>query len=199
MVFDFLSFTLSSITQYSYLLIFILMFVEGPIVTYAASFAASLGVFNVWIILVLAILGNILPDILFYSIGRYGRHVLSSKFFKLFKLRHSRIIKLEKMLHKHFVKALIVIKLTPFLPIPGLIIAGFIRIKFLRFVKYSLFITLPYTLFFLILGYYSGISYVALSNILNNGTMGLLVLVIIVGLTWIIYTQVVKRLLKGLN
>lgn len=199
MVFDLFNFTLSTIAQHGYLFLFLLMFAEGTVVTYIAAFAASLDVFNIWIIIILALLGNILPDLLFYSIGRSSRHILTSKFFKFFKLKQSRIIGLERMLEKHFVKAFIVIKLTPVLPLPGLIIAGFIRVKFSKVLKYSLLVTIPYTLFFLLLGYYSGISYMALSKFLHNMNMGIIFLGVIVGVTWWAYRIIVRKLLRDMG
>ena len=64
-----LAFTISQ----SYLFIFIVMVIEGPIITTAASFAASLGYFNIGIIFLLSLLGDLVGDGLHYIIGRTAR------------------------------------------------------------------------------------------------------------------------------
>lgn len=45
------------------------MVVEGPIVTSIAAFAASLGYLDIYMILIISLLGNLIPDILLFFIG----------------------------------------------------------------------------------------------------------------------------------
>ena len=59
------------LSEYGYWIAFPLMIIEGPIVTLIASFMASMGVFDVWFVLFLSVLGDLIADIIFYGIGRW--------------------------------------------------------------------------------------------------------------------------------
>jgi len=61
---------LSLIQIHGYWIMFVLMFIEGPITAYVAAFAASLGYFNVWAVLSLFVFGNQIPDTILFFIGR---------------------------------------------------------------------------------------------------------------------------------
>lgn len=62
-----------------YFFMFIGIIIEGPIVTSSAGFAASLGYFNVWIVLLLSVLGNLIGDIAHYFFGRFFRKKIIDK------------------------------------------------------------------------------------------------------------------------
>jgi len=149
----------------SYIIIYCLMFIEGPIVTYIASFASALGYFNIWIILILAILGNLVPEIIVYKIGGLLRRKnTAEKFVSYFGLHKKRIKWLEKNLKKHFIKTLFVIKAVPPLPTPGILLCGFLKVPFKKFILADIVFDIIYTVIFVSLGYYSGI---AVSEFLN--------------------------------
>ncbi|MCX6796338.1 MAG: hypothetical protein NTW06_02455, partial [Candidatus Falkowbacteria bacterium] len=96
-----------------YLLIFLAMCIEGPVVTAAAAFACALGAFNPALIFVLAFFGDVLPDSLYYLIGFLGREAVVNKFGHYFGLTDERIRRMEDLAAKHAVKTLVAIKLTP--------------------------------------------------------------------------------------
>lgn len=145
------------------------MIIEGPIVTYAASLAASLGFFDVWIIFSLAFFGGFLPDILFYLIGRFSRGQGVEKLVSRFGLTKIKIKKLEANLSKHFGKTIIFIKLNPVLPLPGLILSGFVKIPFKKFILIDFIFNLGGALIFTLLGFYSGLAVNTFAKFLNLG------------------------------
>ena len=55
---------LTFIEQNGYVLLFLLMILEGPIVTAAAAFAASLGYLSLPVVFILSVLGNIIGDLI---------------------------------------------------------------------------------------------------------------------------------------
>ena len=70
--------TFAAITQWIFSraipLMFMLMLIEGPVVTAAGAFAAAFSYFHLWIVFVLSILANLIPDIVYYAMGYWGRH-----------------------------------------------------------------------------------------------------------------------------
>ena len=59
--------------RYGYLLMFLLMLIEGPTITASAALGAALGYFNVFVVFALSFLGNFLPDMLYYMLGPLER------------------------------------------------------------------------------------------------------------------------------
>ena len=157
MVIDLLSFSINSFQSYNYLFIFIFMFIEGPIITLIASFFASFDVFNIFIIFILSILGSVLPDFLFFSIGHYARKNSLEKFIYRLGITKDQIHYLEKNLKKHTKEAIVFIKITPLIPVPGILLAGFLRIPYKKFFTISIIVDLMATLLYTIMGYGAGL------------------------------------------
>lgn len=112
-IFNFLTVFSGSSLFFSYFILFILMFIEGPIVAYVAAFSASLGYFNVWAVFLLFIFGNQIPDILFFELGRRLRKKSVEKFAGYFGIEKKRITWMEKNMNKHFKKTTVITKLVP--------------------------------------------------------------------------------------
>jgi membrane protein DedA with SNARE-associated domain len=132
------------------------MIAEGPIVTMAASFASSFGIFNVWIIFFLALFGTMLGDVFWYALGRFGRKSVIEKYVNKNFSETKTAKRLERLLEDNYFKAILLIKLVPPLPVPGLILTGVTRMKFKKFIFASGIISLIYCIVFVVLGYFFG-------------------------------------------
>ena len=128
---------LAFLQTHGYWIMFFIMIVEGPIVTYVAAFASSLGIFNIYLVLLLSILGNIAGDAFLFFIGRMGKKLAVEKYARRF-IGKDRIDRIEKYLKSNPGKTLVVIKLTPPLPVPGLIISGALNIPSKTFFFYPI-------------------------------------------------------------
>lgn len=175
-----------------YLIMFLAMLVEGPAVTAAGAFVAALGFFNVWVVLLLSVLGNIVPDIIYYAIGFWGRLRLVDKYGHYFGLTKERTENIEKLIAKHAGKSLIAIKLVPLLATPGLVIAGASRMPLRKYTIWSLAIILPTSLFFLIIGYYFGAAYNTIHKYLNYSSY----LIVAVVAIFVVISYLWKRFSK---
>ena len=159
---------LSGVIAGGYIVMFIGMLLEGPMTTAAASFAAALGYFNIWIVLVLAILGDLVADVVYYAIGYVSRTAVIEKYGHRFGLSTHRMEKMEHLLKTHPGKTLVVIKLAPLLPVPGLMMVGATHIKFRKFATTAALIILPKVILFMALGYYFGRAYESISKYIEN-------------------------------
>ncbi len=155
--------------QNGYTLMFLVMLAEGPVITAAGAFAAALGYFNVWIVLLLSILGNFIPDILYYAIGFWGRERFVDRYGGYLGLDSKRLKHLEEMIEKHAVKSLVLIKLIPLLATPGLIVAGLMKMNVKKYLTWSLIIIVPSSLFYLVVGYYFGAAYSTIEHYIRMG------------------------------
>ncbi len=148
-----------------YPLLAVIFVVEGPITTFAAAMAASIGLLNVYLILALSALGNVIGDIVLYSVGRFGRARLVDRYGPRVGVTDERLRSFEGLFREHPVKTLLASKL--FVPVPGLISAGVTRMDFRKFISLSIPMSTGYSLVFTLLGYYSGVSIAALSHALK--------------------------------
>jgi|SRR3989344_2070737 len=189
---------LAFLQTHGYWIMFFIMIVEGPIVTYVAAFASSLGIFNIYLVLLLSILGNIAGDAFLFFIGRMGKKLAVEKYARRF-IGKDRIDRIEKYLKSNPGKTLVVIKLTPPLPVPGLIISGALNIPSKTFFFYSIIISLIYSLLFSILGFYSGVAFDTIANYVKYSEILIGIAVIAVILVWMFLRYIPKKISKRIE
>lgn len=161
--------TLKYVIAGGYVLMFIGMVMEGPMITAAASFAAALGYFNIWAVFLLAILGDLAADVAYYAIGYFSRVAVIEKYGHRLGITQARMKKLEGLLKTHPKKTIVVLKLIPGLATPGLMMVGATRMNIARFASMCVGIILPKVLIFMFLGYYFGHAYDSISKYVQNG------------------------------
>lgn len=167
---------ISSLQNYSYVIIAVLMFFEGPIINSLASFAASLGYFNIYIIWLLAFCADLAADVGYYCIGRFGIHIFKRKWSHV---RNPALTNIKDKIIRHPVKTIVSLKLIPFLVGPGLIAIGSSRMNFSKYMKISALTVIPITLFFTLGGFYLGIAFANLYNVVNK-TLAIIVFLAII-------------------
>ncbi len=176
-----------------YLLIFLAMIVEGPVVTAAAAFASALGYFNIFIVITLSLLGDLVGDFAYYFAGYFGRITFVEKYGHKVGLTPQRIERMERLIKKHPKKTLAAIKLAPILPAPGLMIIGATKMPVGKYTWMTLIVTLPKTLIFVVLGYYFGRAYDSLAHYIESGQYLILLGVVVVVAALFIYKRVAAR------
>ena len=148
---------LQFIQSSGYFFMYILMTLEGPIVTYAAAFASSLGIFNVFYVFLLSSLGNITGDIILFYVGRFSKKERVENYAHN-SLSTSRMDRLKRYLERNPGKTIATVKLTPFLPVPGLILIGSSNMGLKKFAGYSILFSMISASVMVLLGFYSGIA-----------------------------------------
>lgn len=132
------------------------MILEGPIVTMIAAFLASLGYFNVFIVFILSMTGDVVGDIALYYIGYFGGHRILLKVEKFLKIKESIVEKLRNKFHTNGAKIIFYVKATTGLCYITFILAGTLRMKISKFIKYSVLGGLVWSTFLVIAGYFFG-------------------------------------------
>lgn len=167
---------------HGYVIMFVVMLIEGPIVTAAATFMYTQGYFSLAAIFALSLLGDIVADTIYYIIGYWGRITVVERYGHWIGLSESRLHHMEHLMSQHAGKTLLALKLTPFLPTPGLMLVGATRMPLMRFITICLLIIIPKSLLFMLVGYYFGKGYSTFSTYFGYGgtAIALVVLAIIV-------------------
>lgn len=159
-IFDFLR-------QYGYWIILPLMIIEGPMVTVAAAILAKLGAFNVWIVLLLSITGDIIGDIILYFVGRFFGMKFVRKIGKYIGITEKIVLKIENYFKKHGGKTIFTIKSTTGLCWATFVSAGIFKMDFKKFLLYSFLGGVVWSGFLTILGYFYGYLWVEIKKYLD--------------------------------
>jgi membrane protein DedA with SNARE-associated domain len=141
---------------WAYILLAILVAVEGPVITLAGAVAASTGYLNPIMVFVSAGIGNLFADILWYSLGYLGKTDWLSRYGSKLGINESSLAKLQMDVHTHIRKILFVAKLTLGLVIPTLIAAGLARVPMKRWFGVLFAGECLWTGSLVVIGYYFG-------------------------------------------
>jgi membrane protein DedA with SNARE-associated domain len=166
------------ITHYGYVVIFPIAVVEGPIISIISGFLVSLHLLNIYAVFIILILGDLVGDTLYYYIGYFGAGPFVRRWGHVFGISEDNLLTFESHFKKHETVALLLGKTQP----TGSLVlatAGFMKIKFNRFLLINLFGTTLKTTILLGVGYYFGKSYVAIDNYLTKG--GLILVAVSIG------------------
>jgi membrane protein DedA with SNARE-associated domain len=134
----------------------LLMILEGPIATMSSAFLASLGYFNIFAVFALSVIGDIAGDVILYGIGYYGGRPILLKMEKWLKIKHSAVAKIEEKFQKDGAKIIFYVKATTGLVYITFTLAGAIKMRFSKFLKYSFYGGLVWSSFLVIIGYFFG-------------------------------------------
>ena len=142
--------------HYGYWIMLPLMIIEGPIVTIAAALLASLGAFNVYVVLAFSIIGDIVGDIIFYSLGyKFGMGFVK-RVGKYIGITENLVLKMEKYFLLHGGKTIFAVKSTTGLCWATFVTAGIVKMDFKKFVKYSFLGGIVWSGFLVAMGYFYG-------------------------------------------
>ncbi|MEI7425889.1 MAG: DedA family protein [Candidatus Moraniibacteriota bacterium] len=190
--FVFLNFSQTQIIDlllhYKYLIFFPLVVIEGPIVTVIAGFLAFLGYFDLRVLYIVALMGDLVGDTLYYSIGYFGgKRIFSRGHF--FWIKIEQVQKLKNHFSKHLGKTLLFAKWTHSMGALILIAAGMAKVSWKKFIGFNFIGTVPKTLAFLLIGYYFGRAYARIDTYLSYITIAVFFSIILV---WGIYFFITK-------
>ena len=117
---------------WAYILLAILVAVEGPVTTLAGALAASTGYLNPILVFVSAGVGNLIADTLWYSLGYMGKIEWLLHYGGKLGVKEVTLARLQKDIDTHIHKILFVAKLTLGFVVPTLIAAGLARVPMKR-------------------------------------------------------------------
>ncbi|HUY62647.1 MAG TPA: DedA family protein [Candidatus Paceibacterota bacterium] len=141
-----------------YVLIFIGSYIEGSGVMMATGLLWHLGVVSFWPAYVALLTGDVLSDIMWYGLGRYGARPFFARWGHLINATPEIIAKIERKFHQYHTRILVISKLTMGfgLAAPILTVAGMLHVPFGRYVVINFLGGLVWILFLMTIGYYFG-------------------------------------------
>ena len=144
------------LSHYGYWIMLPLMIIEGPIAAMFAAMMASLGAFNVWIVLAFSILGDLIGDAIFYGLGyKYGMGFVNSVG-KYMGITPRLVEKMERYFQNHGGKTIFAVKSTTGLCWTTFTAAGIVKMDFKKFMQYSFLGGVVWSGFLVAMGYFFG-------------------------------------------
>ncbi len=133
-----------------------LMVIEGPVATLFAAIMASLGAFNIFVVLIFSIAGDLIGDVLFYCLGyKFGLNFVR-KIGKYIGITEKLVNKMENYFIHHGGKTIFLVKSTTGLCWATFVSAGIVRMDFRKFLKYSFYGGIIWSGFLVVMGYFYG-------------------------------------------
>lgn len=131
--------TLPDLGYWSYLILVLLVFVEGPAATLVAATMAATGILRPELVFLFSMLGNFLADVFWYLLGYMGgdRRVLLR--IRWVRRRWSMVKRIQASLHGRAARMFLLTKLSMgLLTIPILVASGLARVPWYRLLAVSL-------------------------------------------------------------
>ena len=139
-----------------YLLLALLVALEGPLATLTAAVASSAGYLDPKLVFVSASCGNLSADILWYSLGYMGKIELLGRYGGWLGIKQDAVLRLKQGIHDHVGKFLFVAKLTLGLVVPTLVAAGLARVSWRHWIGALFLAESIWTGSLVLAGYYYG-------------------------------------------
>ncbi|MFA5961134.1 MAG: DedA family protein [Parcubacteria group bacterium] len=142
--------------QYGYWMMLPLMIVEGPVVTVIAAMLASLGAFNVFLVLLFSILGDVIGDVALYALGyKFGMGFVHHVG-KYLGITEKLVLRMQEYFKKHGGKTILAVKSTTGLCWATFAAAGIAKMDFRTFLKNSVYGGIIWSGFLVAMGYFYG-------------------------------------------
>jgi len=167
---------LGLLIAYRYAIFFPLTVVEGPIVTIIAGFLVSLGYMNFLIVYVIAVVGDVVGDVLYYALGRWGSGRIFSRG-SFFGIKVGQLERVEKHFGAHAGKTLLFGKWTHSVGAIILTAAGMAKMPLDKFVFYNTAGSIPKSLALMLIGYYFGRAYQQIDKYFGYASLAMLLII----------------------
>lgn len=177
------------ITSYKYLLLFMGIVIEGPILMVASGFLVLSGFFGLVPAFLVILAGDLLGDVIWYYIGYFFAEPFLRKYGKFFKISPELFEKAKKLFHENHTKILLISKITigVGMALATLMAAGASHVPFKKYMLLNFIGELALVSILMSIGYFFGQMYVSIS--------GAMKIYFIIG-TFIIMSIVVYYLLR---
>lgn len=147
------------IAQYGYHTLFLLVFFEGPIASIVGGILAGTGVMNLYLVFTVILVSNVLSDVIYYALGRYGGEPFIRRFGKYLRVTPERVEALESHARDHGGHTIMLAKLQIFGPLPTgialLLALGVGKMPFWPYLWYNIIGTIPQTILLEGVGYWA--------------------------------------------
>jgi len=136
---------LEQLLQYPYAFIIPLSIFEGPLLSVACGVGVALGYLNPLVVIPILIMGDILPDVVYWLCGRWGTRInWVRRVATHVALLRDHLPPLEELWRTRLYSTMLMVKLSWGISAPFIVSAGMAKVPLKRFVTASLATSVPY-------------------------------------------------------
>jgi membrane protein DedA with SNARE-associated domain len=139
----------------NYVLLMLLVIVEGPIATVMGAVAASAGYMKLEAVFAVAASGNLLADLGWYSLGYAGKASWALRIGQRFGLKQIHLDHIQQDFAEKAPRLLVLAKFTAAFTIPTLIAAGLAKLPFKRWLPAYILAEAIWTGLLALIGYHA--------------------------------------------
>ncbi len=168
---------------YTYFAFLPLAILEGPIVTIIGAFFAGQGYMNIFVVYILAVVGDSIGDSLHYALGRYGGERMVRRYGARFGVTVDTLHEVRANYfgsRRSLWKIITAAKVTHAPCSSILITCGLLRVSFYEFFLINFINNIFKVLFFLLIGFYFGQYYKTIDTYIGHSWMVLVPLFVLV-------------------
>jgi membrane-associated protein len=144
----------TQIGSWNYLIIALLVAIEGPIVTLLGAAASASGYLKTSLVLAAAATGNLTADMVWYRLGYAGKMEWLLPYQRWLGIKPRQMTHLVDQMHKHASKILFFAKLSSGFMIPSLLAAGVAKVPMKKWLPMLLFGEMIWTGMLVFIGYH---------------------------------------------
>jgi membrane protein DedA with SNARE-associated domain len=181
-----------AIGVWKYLLLGLLVGVEGPIMTLIGAAAAAGGYMKPDLVFISASIGNLSADTIWYSVGYAGKIEWLMRVGRKIGLKKQDVQRLKVRMRQHAPKILLIAKITSGLIIPSLVAAGLARVPWKRWFPPVALGEVFWTGSLVLIGYYAAHSIAQIQSDIHVFVTVATVLLGL-GLVWLIRRSLKKK------
>ena len=170
------------IVKYKYLILFPIAVLEGPFAAIIAGFLSSSGIFNIFLVYLFIVLGDMVGDSFYYFLGRLSGTSITKHGHRL-GITNEKLENAKKYFSNYHHRALIISKLAYGIGVSGLVAAGILKISYKKFIETCFYIAIIQSACLVSIGFIFGHAYLQIEQYLNIYTK----IILIVALVLIIY------------
>ncbi len=167
-----------------YLIIVVLAIIEGPFLSLTSGALLFAGYFHFWPLYFSLMLGDLIGDVGWYTIGYWWGHRFVARFGQYFDLTEKHINKVKEIFHRHHEKILFFSKTTNGLGLALAILftAGLSHIPFRRYLAINFMGQLIWSGLLIAIGYSFGNLYVTINSVIGKAFLVIVVVILLLGI-----------------
>ncbi|MFA6306480.1 MAG: bifunctional DedA family/phosphatase PAP2 family protein [Patescibacteria group bacterium] len=155
-------------------------FIPGHTIIILGGLLAKLGVFRLEAVMAAAAVGVVVGDLLAYYIGRKFGYDFVIRYGKYFFLNEEKYKNTKKLVAEHTGKALIIGRFSPFTRALAAFLAGIYKIKFPKFIFYSIVGGASWAVLSVLLGYLMGQGFEGAAKYFGRIVLAAIILIILI-------------------
>ena len=159
-------------------------FVPGQTIIILGGLLAKLGIFRLEAVMVAAAAGSVTGDALAYYIGHKFGYDFVVRYGKYFFLNEKKYQKTKDLVSEHTGKALIIGRFSPFTRALAAFLTGIYKIKFSKFIFYSIIGGVSWSAISVFMGYIIGQGFAGAAKYLGRIVLAALILIIVIFLAY---------------